>query len=139
MLQNRDELRLTYFTAWEKHLNQLPLNAVEKQIVAVIVDHPEYHAYFANKDNQHRDYLPEDNVVNPFLHLGLHIAIRDQIHTNTPVGILDAYVQLIKKRGHPLEAEHAMMDCLAETIWQMQRSGVAPDMQDYLEKIKLLS
>ena len=138
MLNDRDELRRTYFTAWQKQQNHHPLNDVEKQIVAVLIDHPEYHHYFSDINHLHQEYIPEMDEVNPYLHLGLHIAIREQIQTNRPMGMLDVYAELMKKYGDHLLVEHKMIDCLAEAIWQMQRSGVEMDMQVYLEKLKKL-
>jgi hypothetical protein len=41
--------------------------------------------------------------------------------------------QLAKHLGSLHDAEHEVMDCLAETIWQAQRAHVAPDMRIYLD------
>jgi hypothetical protein len=36
-------------------------------------------------------------------------------------------------RGEEHEALHAVLDCLAETVWQAQRRGGAPDAAAYLD------
>jgi len=40
--------------------------------------------------------------------------------------------RLCASLGGVMEAEHAMMDCLAEMIWQAQRTRSAPDPVLYL-------
>jgi Domain of unknown function (DUF1841) len=35
--------------------------------------------------------------------------------------------------GSEHDAEHALMEALAEALWQAQRSGVTPDEKQYLE------
>jgi hypothetical protein len=40
--------------------------------------------------------------------------------------------------GDPHAAEHAMLEPLAETLWEAQRSGGMPDEMAYLEKLRAL-
>jgi hypothetical protein len=35
-------------------------------------------------------------------------------------------------------AEHRMLEVLAETLWEAQRSGLAPQDQGYLERLRRL-
>ena len=35
-------------------------------------------------------------------------------------------------------AEHAMMECLGEMLWEAQRDGCEPDEQIYLERLRKL-
>ena len=76
-------------------------------------------------------YSPEEGRTNPFLHMGLHLGIREQAATNRPLGILALYQQLTNKFG-VLEAEHRMMECLAQSLWQAQRNNTALDEVKYL-------
>lgn len=131
--QHRDELRRAYCTAWSKHLQGLPLEALEQQLVAVIGLHPEYHALLADAGSAlTRDFTPESGQTNPFLHMGMHLAIRDQLATDRPAGITAAFASLMARLQDAHAAEHAMMECLAESLWQAQRSGQAPDEARYL-------
>ena len=34
-----------------------------------------------------RDYTPEGGQANPFLHMGLHLGIREQVATDRPAGL----------------------------------------------------
>ena len=137
--QSRDELRRAYIEAWRKHRERLPMEPLEAQLADVIALHPEYHAALEGADAVlHRDYSPEGGEGNPFLHMGLHLAIRDQIATDRPAGIRDAYVALVSS-GSEHDAEHRMIDCLAEALWAAQRSGRPPDEAAYLESIRKMA
>lgn len=126
-----------YIDAWQKRCNHQPMQPLEAQIADVIELHPEYQALFANAETMlDKDWLPEGGASNPFLHLGLHLAVRDQIATDRPAGIRSAYQTLITKLTSPHEAEHRMIDCLAEALWNAQRSGLPPDESAYLAKVR---
>jgi Domain of unknown function (DUF1841) len=134
---NRQQLRQMYIDAWRKHRNQQPLQPLEAQIADVIELHPEYQALFnAAEDILDKDWLPEGGASNPFLHMGLHLAVRDQVATDRPAGISHAYQSLLHKRGSRHEAEHQMIECLADALWNAQRSGQPPDEAAYLAKIR---
>ncbi|MFQ5643657.1 MAG: DUF1841 family protein [Thiogranum sp.] len=138
--QNRDQLRAVYVEAWNFFRLGKSLNPLQIQIVAVIEQHPEYHSLLENADQAlGRDYLPELGETNPFLHMGMHLAIQDQISTDRPAGIGRLYEQLQAKTADSHALQHRLMDCLAEMIWQAQRDGEPPDEQRYLACIKTLA
>ena len=89
-------------------------------------------------DALERDYTPEEGQTNPFLHMGLHLAIREQVSTNRPAGIASVHRSLAVKLGDVHEAEHAMIECLGQALWQAQRSGLPPDEAAYLESLRRL-
>jgi hypothetical protein len=134
--QDRNELRKMYAEAWKKYQSQAPLSPLEAQIARVIAEHPEYHATVAG--DLQKDFTVEAAETNPFLHMGLHLGIREQVTTNRPPGIRAVFEQLAARFGDPLEAEHRMIDCLAETLWEAQRSQQPPDERQYLESLRKL-
>ncbi len=136
--QDRSELRRMYAEAWRKLREKLPLSPLESQIAAVVEWHPEYHAEVAS-DDLDRDFTPDGGQTNPFLHMGLHLGLREQVATNRPAGIAKIHAALIAKTGNPHEAEHQMIECLAETLWEAQSQGTEPDEQKYLERLNSLS
>ncbi len=133
---DRNQLRKAYADAWHKFQNSLPMEPLEQQIAAVIKEHSEYHHLLNNLDS---DFLPEMGESNPFLHMGMHLALREQISTNRPSGINDCYQALILKTQNPHEAEHQMMECLGEALWLAQRQGTMPDEYAYLECLRKLA
>ena len=75
---------------------------------------------------------------NPFLHMGLHLALREQLGTNRPAGIALVHQRLMQRGVEAHAAEHRMMGVLGETLWQAQRAGRAPDERQYLEALQRL-
>ncbi|MDY6967775.1 MAG: DUF1841 family protein [Spirochaetota bacterium] len=136
--QDRDQLRRFYLDAWQRRMDGEPLDPLSSQVAQVIEEHPEYQALLRDADQAlSAEYTPESGQTNPFLHMGMHLAIREQAGTDRPAGIRDAYQRLVARLGAH-EAEHAMMECLGKAIWDAQRSGLAPDEGEYLECIRRL-
>ncbi|SEP91584.1 protein of unknown function [Ectothiorhodospira magna] len=134
--QRREQLREMYCQVWKRARAGEPLSPLERQIAQVIQDHPEYQALLAAPEAALlAEFTPEQGAVNPFLHMGMHLAIRDQVATDRPVGIRAIFERLQSRLG-PLEAEHAMMDCLGQALWEAQRSGCAPDEAAYLDCLR---
>ncbi|HRJ53526.1 MAG TPA: DUF1841 family protein [Candidatus Thiothrix moscowensis] len=135
---DRDSMRRYYLQCWHKFRQKLPMDALEQSVAQVIAEHPEYHTLLEQADKAlQRDYLPENGNTNPFLHMGLHLGIREQVATNRPLGISAIHQQLASRHGI-LEAEHRMMDCLAESIWLAQRNQTMPDEKQYLQCLQAL-
>jgi hypothetical protein len=135
--QDRNELRKMYADAWQRHCEKLPLTPLDAQIAAVIEWHPEYHDDVTS-DELDRDYTPDGGKTNPFLHMGLHLGIREQLATNRPAGIDSIFSKLASNLGDAHAAEHQMIDCLAETLWEAQSQNTAPDEQKYLQRLHQL-
>jgi uncharacterized protein DUF1841 len=137
--QNRDQLRRMYLDAWRKYSSRQPLEPLEAQLAAVIAEHPEYVPMLESGPQAlTADYTPEAGRENPFLHMGLHLAIREQVATDRPPGIAQVHQSLSKRLADPHAAEHTMLEALAETLWEAQRAGRAPDEQRYLERLRAL-
>ena len=137
--QERNQMRQVFFTAWRKHNAKQPLEPLEQVIANVIAMHPEYHQYFADENTSlDKDFLPETGQTNPFLHIGLHISIHEQLSINQPSGITDIYNTLLSKHQDPHTVEHLIMDCLAEMIFEAQRNNAMPDLNRYITCLRQL-
>jgi Domain of unknown function (DUF1841) len=137
--QSRDQMRRMYLEAWRKFSDKKPLEPLEAQLAAVIAEHPEYLEWIeAGEAAIAAEFTPESGRQNPFLHMGLHLAIREQVATNRPPGIAEVHSKLATRLGDPHTAEHAMLEVLAQTLWEAQRSGRAPDESAYLEALRRL-
>lgn len=137
---SRAELRRVYLEAWRKLNARAPLEPLEAQIAAVIAEHPEYIPWLESGENAlAADFTPEGGRENPFLHLALHLAIRDQVATDRPQGIARVHRELAQRLGDAHAAEHAMLEPLAEAIWEAQRGGGAPDETAYLRRLERLA
>jgi hypothetical protein len=130
----REQLRDAYRDAWRKHLVRAPLSALDAMIVGVIELHPEYHAVIAAAPREAATGQDEaQGAPNPYLHLGLHLAVREQVSVDRPPGIRELHRELRSRRGNLHAAEHVLVEALGETLWEAQRAGRAPDELKYLE------
>lgn len=134
--QDRNELRKMYASAWQKRCEKGDLSPLEAQIARVIEDHPEYHD--AVNGNLDQEFTVAGGHTNPFLHMGLHLGIREQVATDRPAGIAAVFNALAGKIGDPHKVEHHMIDCLAETLWEAQRDNQPPDESVYIERLHKL-
>lgn len=131
---SRDGVRHFFFDAWRKYNLRQPLTQLEGMAIEIIQMHPEYHHVLdAPEHYLERSYFPEMGETNPFLHMSLHLSILEQVAINQPPGIAAYYEALQKKHGNKLDAQHDLMDCLAETIWQSQRNSTPLDAEAYIQ------
>jgi hypothetical protein len=135
---DREGLRAFYVEAWRKRCAGLPAGPLEHQVADVIEQHPEYHGLLERAgDVLEQDWTPEDGATNPFLHMGLHLGLREQVATNRPPGIAELHGKLCARLGQH-EAEHRMAECLAEALWRAQRNNCLPDEVWYMEALRRL-
>ena len=135
---DRDDLRRAYVDAWSKSRTGQALEPLERLLCEVIAEHPEYHAALESPDALDREFPPEAGRSNPFLHMGLHVAIREQLATDRPPGMRALYAELAPRFVDAHRLEHALMECLAETLWDAQRGGGVPDEARYLSRVRRL-
>lgn len=136
--RNRQQLRQMYHDVWKKQQANEPLSALESIIANIINEHPEYHEIFNSAASLEQEYFVEAGKTNPFLHMGLHISLHEQISTDRPAGIRTIYQQLQAKFGEAHDTEHHMMECLTESLWTAQRNNQAPSESDYLIELQRL-
>ena len=130
---SRDEARAFLIESWRKRRANELLMPLEDLAAQLIAKHPEHHAIFENPGaSQDKDYLPEHGTTNPFLHLMMHLTIEEQISINQPAGIRAHFARLTRQFDSEHDAQHRMMECLGEMIWQAQRNRTQPDAAIYL-------
>lgn len=129
---SRDEARNFLFESWRKRRVGELLTPLEDLVAQLIGKHPEYHAVLEDPErHKEQDYLPEGGAANPFLHLMMHITIEEQISIDQPAGIRAQFMRLTRKFDSEHDAQHRMMECLGEMIWQAQRNRTQPDAAVY--------
>ncbi|NNM61031.1 MAG: DUF1841 family protein [Steroidobacteraceae bacterium] len=130
---SREQLRKAYAEAWSKARAAAPLTPLETMIVDVIAMHPEYHAILADLEATLAvDAGGDGGRENPFLHMGLHMAVREQLAIDRPPGVRAIHQRAVALQHDPHDAEHLLMEALGQTLWEAQRAGGAPDEQRYL-------
>ncbi|AHE97616.1 DUF1841 family protein [Thioalkalivibrio paradoxus] len=136
MFGNRDQLRRQFIEAWAKARDGRPLDGLDAQLAQIIREHPEYHDLLADPEQAlQAEFPPEAGQSNPFLHLAMHLSIREQAATDRPAGIREIHRRLGRHLG-VMEAEHRMLECLGQALWEAQRAGSMPDENAYLECLR---
>lgn len=133
----REQLRRTYAEAWRKHVERVPMSPLESLVAEVIARHPEYQSLVSDAQAAQGFDAPAGGATeNPFLHMGLHIAVREQISIDRPPGVRELQAALAARLGSEHDADHVLMEALAETLWEAQHSGQAPDERHYVERAR---
>ena len=134
---SRSEARQFFFEVWRKQRDKALMTPLESVAWEVISHHPEYHNLLAHPEQAlEREWFPEQGETNPFLHLGLHLAVEEQLAIDQPPGIRAAYDQLCTRLKDEHAARHHVLECLAEVVWESQRHGTRLDGARYLELIR---
>ncbi len=133
---NKEALRQQYFSAWQRYQDKELLSQLEQEIVTVILQHSEYQAIFDYQINIiDQDHSACSLQENPFLHLGLHLAIREQLQTNRPTGILNIYNILLEKYTDAHQVEHYLMHVLMNLFLDTQKIRIADIEQEYIKRL----
>ncbi|MFO8155102.1 MAG: DUF1841 family protein [Pseudomonadota bacterium] len=136
---DRNAMRQVFFDAWQQARAGAILDPGTRRVADVIGLHPEYHGLLDDREAHHdRDYTPEDGQTNPFLHMAMHIGLREQLSTDRPAGIVAIHSRLSDRLGDVHDAEHHMMECLGQALWEAQSAGRMPDETAYLECLRRL-
>lgn len=133
---DRENLRQVYFDAWQKKKDQQVLSPLEAMIVDVIEWHPEYHPLFDRTQGVKGN---GDSDTSAFFHLGLHMAVLEQVQSDRPKGIQSIYQSLHTQCSDPHQVAHKIMECLAIVLKQAFEHNGSPDEDDYLRKLQQLS
>ena len=135
---SQHDVRRFFCEAWRKEREGAILEPMETLAAQWIQQHPEHHADLADVNEAlAASYPVENGRTNPFLHLSMHLTISEQCSIDQPRGIRQAVELLAAKRGSLHDAHHEVMECLGEMVWASQRSGLPPDGQAYLERVRL--
>jgi hypothetical protein len=134
--EDRAGFRRMFSGAWRKRRDGLPATALETLIGDVVAEHPEYQALLERpEDAVGKEWTPEGGETNPFLHMAMHLAVREQVATDRPAGIAAEHARLAGRLGAH-EAEHRMLEALGEALWSAQRNNSVPDEVSYLESLR---
>ena len=131
---SREQLRLTLTQAWAKHVAHLPLTPLEALITDVVGAHPEYQGICADAQAA-VDFEPSAAGEGESVSCTWGCILRSA-NSCPSIGRRESAICTVNCRlglGTEHDADHALMEALAEALWQAQRSGIPPDEKQYLE------
>lgn len=134
--RDRNESRRFFREAWHRRSTGQVLQPIEILVTDVIAEHPGFIAQVLDE----RGAVPEDAdpTVNPFLHLGLHVALREQLAADRPHGLRVEFERLQRAGRDRHETEHLVMDTLATVLWEAQSCGAMPDEAIFMSRVRAL-
>ena len=133
---DRDKIRGYFFTAWNKYRNKEELNDLEQQLVEIILIHPEYHDILDNPKQYHEKNF--ESIDNPFMRMGLHLAVREQVSLDAPKGMTSVYQTLLTREKDLVKAERMIVDCLWRIIAETQTGERLFDEGEYMRRLRKL-
>ncbi|MDO4433454.1 MAG: DUF1841 family protein [Alysiella sp.] len=136
---NTHDVRRFFAHVWRLRFAPVQLDALQQKALRILQAHQEYAPILDNIEN-YLDYewTPEKGQTNPFLHLSMHLSIQEQVAIDQPFGIREIHEKLCAQYGDWVQAEHEMMEALAETLWEAQRFGRGLDVNNYITKLRKL-
>jgi len=136
---SREEVREFFCSTWQKHQDGYVLTPLEMIASQWMEQHPEFHAILSDPSGAlEQEFTPEKGKTNPFLHLSMHLSISEQISIDQPPGIRHIANTLSRKLDSEHEAQHQIMECLGQVLWQAQNQSKPIDVTDYIELLKKL-
>ncbi|ADJ28707.1 DUF1841 family protein [Nitrosococcus watsonii] len=136
--QDRQQMRQVFLEVRKKQREKEPLSPLEALMEKVIDQHPEYHPFLDHEESLQQEFSGQKGQENPFLHMALHISLQEQIQVDRPPGIREIYQTLASRSPHLHQAEHRMMECLAQMLWQAQSNGNPLSEEIYLDCLRRL-
>ena len=136
---SREEVREFFCTTWQKHQDGHVLTPLEMIASQWMEQHPEFHKILGDPSGAlEQEFTPEKGMTNPFLHLSMHLSISEQISIDQPPGIRHIANTLSRKLDSEHEAQHQIMECLGQVLWQAQNQSKPINVTDYVELLKKL-
>jgi hypothetical protein len=118
------EVRAFFRDAWAAAQAGRPLTPLQDMVVGIVAMHPELHTLLEDPALLERDD-PHTSAV--FLHLSLHVAVREAVAADRPPGARAVHAALLAKGLDLLAVEHAMLEALHAELEGAARAQRAPD------------
>jgi hypothetical protein len=130
----RTDFRRRFVAVAQRLVSRLPLESGDAHLGSVLADHPEACRALAG-DGSEDLVRGTDGAL--FLHLALHVALREQVATDRPPGIRGlhgAYVSWAD--GDRVRAEHRMLPILEEAMHHSLGRPGDDDTRAYLDALR---
>lgn len=138
ILENAEQSRQIYYDIWDKYQTKQPLEAFEQQLIAIMLQHPEYHFIFEQREKYlSYKFSAKANEINPFFHFALHQVLDDQLTTDRPPGILSIFQQYVNAYHNDTHtAQHAIIEVLFNHMYDTMCANKAFNPKQYLQDLK---
>ncbi len=136
---DRNQIRVFFCQTWRKYRAGEPLSPLETIISDVAAVHPEYHHLLEYPDSEPTGAGSNTTgQPNGFLHMGLHIALREQLAANRPFELRPTYQRVLANTGDAHAAEHQIVECVGKLLADSAANGMPVDAREYVECLQRL-
>ncbi len=136
--KQRQVIRRVFFLSWKKHRLGEQLEGIERLVVEVILLHPEYQPLLSEDESAMDIDTQPPGQTNPFLHMGMHITLLEQLQIDRPPGVRTIYQQLSATNANDHQTQHRMLECLGQWLYSTQTGKAPPSPEIYLECLRKL-
>lgn len=135
----RAELRRRFVQVARNLESGTPCDPSDLHLASVLLDHPQARSLLASATGEaliRGEDRSEREGSALFLHLALHVALREQVAADRPPGIRALHERYVTWAHHDrVEAEHRMLPILAEAMERELSESSPGDPRSYLEAL----
>ena len=127
-----------YGAIWEKLEKGEPLTEDAAMIAEAMTAHPELNPFWSLGEAAFQPQEIGGCIVNPLVHVGLHVAIEKQLERNDPEEVAAALSRLIERGLDRHEAIHQIAAIWGDLYFRSVRRGGPFDEWEYMHRLSEL-
>ena len=133
----RIDNRQRYYNVWHKYMNNEPLEGEESTIAELMALHKDWYHFWDSTDFE-KQFNPDTDEFNPFLHIALDTVIMNQINNKAPEQTRFTYNKLTARGDSHLEAIHKIAYIFAQKFFPVMKHYKEFNNKRYIRKLKEL-
>lgn len=111
----------------------------DHEILEILQMHPEFDRIWNDPGiDPSRPIEVEGNIVNPFVHVALHLIVGRQVRQGVPSQVKKAYLHLVERGESEHDALHLMMGWYGKLYFESVRKSDAFDESRYVQGLAFL-
>ncbi|MBI3359464.1 MAG: DUF1841 family protein [Nitrospirae bacterium] len=128
-----------YGSVWEKIKKGEALSGDAEMIAETMIAHPEFDPFWLAGETAFQPQEINGFIVNPLVHIGLHVTIEQQLDADNPVEVRMALKGLLEKGITRHEAIHQIAGVWGDLYFRSVRRGGPFEDWTYLQELTRLS
>jgi hypothetical protein len=115
------------------------LEGEDAKIAAIMEDHPEFDPFWSLGEASATPQEIQGQIVNPFVHVTLHLQIQNQIEREFPQEVKKTFLRLVEQGESDHEAIHQIISIYASLYFKALRRGQSFDESEYALQLRYLT
>ncbi len=127
-----------YLDTWERMKKGETLSGAAGMIAEAMRAHPEFDVWWPQGEAAFHPQEIDGYIVNPLVHIGLHVAIEKQMDHEEPEELVEAFRALCERGLNPHEAVHRLAGLWGNLYFKSVRRGGPLEEGTYLEELRAI-